>query len=373
MNQVYNGYDKEQLKEAADENFNELDLTVLMGYPFRHNARYTGNENKSKKSNYKGNYDLFIKTRGFKIEVKFLKNWRSEADTLAASKNWKPFLKDFNWLMNEIDTKGKGKVAFVIGWFNCVEYFSSRWNEIDDYQAVRESGVEFAIVKVNNAKNQADARFYKHMEGFKAAGVPVIGGYHYCYANTIEKAKQAADSFVNIGKPQGINCMWLDLESYKEELREIPFWWARYPYVKERTVEDAVPSITYLPQDMALEGWKYSSMGKIAGVKGYIDLNVWFESENYDDKKTEISVDYNPFVEPMQNVRLGTTGNDANWVLWYLWRFGKLTDAKGNPDKTLINGVITEECIILIKEVQALLGLEADGIVGKEQRLSGKK
>ena len=125
MNQVYNGYDKEQLKEAADENFNELDLTVLMGYPFRHNARYTGNENKSKKSNYKGNYDLFIKTRGFKIEVKFLKNWRSEADTLAASKNWKPFLKDFNWLMNEIDTKGKGKVAFIIGWFNCVDYFSS--------------------------------------------------------------------------------------------------------------------------------------------------------------------------------------------------------------------------------------------------------
>ena len=125
MNQVYNGYDREELKEAASQDFNELDLTVLMGYPFRHNARYTGNENKSKQRNEKANYDLFIKTRGFKIEVKFLKNWRSDADTMSCSKNWSVFQKDFNWLMKEIDTNGGGNVAFVIGWFNCVEYFAS--------------------------------------------------------------------------------------------------------------------------------------------------------------------------------------------------------------------------------------------------------
>ena len=125
MNQVYSGYDKEQLKEAASEDFNELDLTVLMGYPFRHNARYTGNENKSKRTNRKENYDLFIKTRKFKIEVKFLKNWRSEADTRSASKNWSVFQKDFEWLMSEIDANGSGNAAFVIGWFNCVDYFAA--------------------------------------------------------------------------------------------------------------------------------------------------------------------------------------------------------------------------------------------------------
>lgn len=105
--------------------FNEMDLTVLMGYPFRQNVRYTGNENKSKKKNEKENHDLFVKTREFKIEVKFLKNWRSEADTFASSKNWNVFFKDFDWLMDEIDINGNGKAAFVIGWFNCVDYFSS--------------------------------------------------------------------------------------------------------------------------------------------------------------------------------------------------------------------------------------------------------
>ena len=125
MNQVYGGHDNGQLKKIASVDFNELDLTVLMGYPFRQNARYTGNENKSKRTNRKENYDLFIKTSGFKIEVKYLKNWKSGVDTLAASKNWKPFLKDFKWLMNEIDKNGNGKAAFVIGWFNCVDYFAS--------------------------------------------------------------------------------------------------------------------------------------------------------------------------------------------------------------------------------------------------------
>lgn len=125
MNQVYNGYDIEQLKEVSSDDFNEMDLTVLMGYPFRQNARYTGNENKSKSKNVKENYDLYIKTRGFKIEVKFLKNYRSESATMSASKNWSVFQKDFNWLMNEIDMNGDGKTAFVIGWFNCVEYFAS--------------------------------------------------------------------------------------------------------------------------------------------------------------------------------------------------------------------------------------------------------
>ena len=59
--------------------------------------------------------------------------------------------------------------------------------------------------------------------------------------------------------------------------------------------------------------------------------------------------------------------------MWYLWRFGKLIDENGNPDATMINGIITEEVVALIKEVQALLGLEVDGIVGKCTRAVWKK
>lgn len=40
---------------------------------------------------------------------------------------------------------------------------------------------------------------------------------------------------------------------------------------------------------------------------------------------------------------------------------------------TLIDGIITAEVVVLIKEVQSLLGLKADGIVGKNTRAVWKK
>ena len=72
MNWTYAGYDKEELKNQADEQFNELDLTVIIGYPFRQMARYTGNESdkeNSKNKKGKGSYDLLIKSRDFKIKL----------------------------------------------------------------------------------------------------------------------------------------------------------------------------------------------------------------------------------------------------------------------------------------------------------------
>lgn len=286
----------------------------------------------------------------------------------------------------------------------------SRWNPIDDYSALKNAGVEFAIVKVNNAGNVSDTRFYEHMAGFNSAGIPVIAGYNYLYANTEEKAKRASSSFVDIAAPQGIDTMVADLEDvcmkglgskilkiidiykttaesagmkfiiytgasyynpclkpYEKELLNIPFWWARYPSTKDRTIIADVPTTKNLPTNLDLDGWQYSSKGKINGAKGYLDLNVWYENEPFCNTTQMIPVEYNPYTEPTQNVKLGTMGNDANWVLWYLWRFGKITDI------ALINGIITEDIVALIKDVQALLGLTVDGIVGKQTRAIWKK
>ena len=94
---------------------------------------------------------------------------------------------------------------------------------------------------------------------------------------------------------------------------------------------------------------------------------MWYSDRPVCNTETMIPVEYNPFTEPVRNVTIGITGNDANWVLWYLWRFGKITDV------TLIDGIITAEVVVLIKEVQSLLGLKADGIVGKNTRAVWKK
>ncbi len=53
-----------------------------------------------------------------------MKNWISSANTRTSSKSWSVFQQDFDWLMYEIDAGNYGKVAFVIGWFNCVDSFS---------------------------------------------------------------------------------------------------------------------------------------------------------------------------------------------------------------------------------------------------------
>ena len=292
----------------------------------------------------------------------------------------------------------------------------AKWNKVTNYQSIKNTGVEFAIVKVINANNKPDSRFYEHVYGLNSAGVPIIGGYTYSYANTVDKAKKAASAFVEVGKPKGINIMWLDLEDnavkglgnkivdiintykmfaesanmdfgiytgaayytpylkpYTKEIAGIPIWWARYPFIKDYTITADVPDSKYLPTGIELVGWQYSSKGVIPGIQGYTDLNTWFHNDNFENVKRGIPIEYNPFTEPTTNVTVGKIGNDTSWVQWYLWRFGKLTDSMGQADAAQINGIFDSDTAQKVKEVQTLLGLTADGIVGNITRSLWKK
>lgn len=79
-----------------------------------------------------------------------------------------------------------------------------------------------------------------------------------------------------------------------------------------------------------------------------------------------VTPEINPFVEPISNVKIGKTGNDAMWVQWYLWRFGLL-------QKDEIDGIIGKKSDAAIREAQRKLGLAVDGIVGKTSRALWKK
>lgn len=291
----------------------------------------------------------------------------------------------------------------------------AKWNEITDYNAVRRSGVEFAIVKVINASNSPDGLLDTHIRGFKAAGISCSMGYTYSYANSATKAAKAAQAFVDTAKPAGINYMWLDLEDacmkglghilvdviniyrtmahnnglkfgiytyssfyntyikgYMGELADIPFWIARYPSTKDMTLDSPIPDASCLPSGLPISGWQYSSKGIVDGVKGYTDLNTWYDGNALTNTAT-VTPEYNPFAEPVSNCRVGTLGNDANWVLWYLWRFGKLLDSYGNPDATQIDGLYSNMTSEIVKDVQSELALVPDGIVGKITRAAFKK
>lgn len=124
FNILYEGYDKKALKKIADEKYNEMDITVRIGFPFKNNVHYTVGEGVKAKKEQKINHDLYVDKKDFKIEVKYLKNWKTSSNTWSAAKNWSVFQQDFDWLMDEIDSGNNGKVAFVIGWFNCVDSLS---------------------------------------------------------------------------------------------------------------------------------------------------------------------------------------------------------------------------------------------------------
>ena len=123
LNTSYQNYSKKDLKEIADTKFNEMDPIVRIGYPFKQMVQYTVGEG------YKGvskkvNHDLYIETKKFKVEVKYLKNWKGTSGKYSASKTWREYQDDFDWLLSEMDNGNKGKVAFILGWFNCVSSLS---------------------------------------------------------------------------------------------------------------------------------------------------------------------------------------------------------------------------------------------------------
>ena len=103
-------------------------------------------------------------------------------------------------------------------------------------------------------------------------------------------------------------------------------------------------------------------------------MNIWYDGLTANNTMSiETLIKQNPYIEPKQNVRLGTMGNDANWVLWYLYLFGFVLDKNGVPDANKINGIITAENVEMIKKSQMILGTTPDGIVGKITRGLYKK
>lgn len=285
----------------------------------------------------------------------------------------------------------------------------AKWNLITNYQSVKNAGVEFAIVKVISASNKPDGRFYDHVAGCNSVGLPITAGYTYSYANTKDKAKKAANAFVEVGAPKGIDTIVLDLEDasmmhlgnkilkiidiyrqtaqaagmdfliytgasyynpclkpYIREIADIPIWWARYPFIKEYTLTTPIPDTKYLPTGIDIAGWQYTSKGVITGINGCVDLNIWYKNELAQNTQFEIAVQHNPFTEPVTNVKIGKTGNDAMWVQWYLWRFGLLR-------KDDIDGAIGKKSDVAIREAQRRLGLTVDGSVGKVTRAVWKK
>ena len=194
----------------------------------------------------------------------------------------------------------------------------SSWQGKPDWTKVKKSGIEFAILRIHQ-KNGPDTSFEHNYKGCKANAIP-IGGYKYSYALTPAQALEEAEDTLSVLAGRGLDFpVFYDLEwnsqrklgsesiekiaetflnrikkaGYKvgvycnmdwyqkvltEKLRKYDLWIARYPADDNGTIQER------LRPDIGV-GWQYSSKGKVSGITGNVDMNVFYK--NYTEDKVK--------------------------------------------------------------------------------------
>lgn len=189
-------------------------------------------------------------------------------------------------------------------------------NPVEDYGAVADAGIKIAILRITEEENIIDPTFEDNYSGFRREGIRV-GVYKYSYALNVEQAREEAGRILEV-----LNGRKLDFPVFYDvewsEQRELPkeevtaiikafreviiegrylfgiycntdwyyhvldtaslpydYWLAAYPYNDRGIlVESLRPPVGI--------GWQYSAKGKISGISGDVDLDVFYK---YFDKE----------------------------------------------------------------------------------------
>lgn len=187
----------------------------------------------------------------------------------------------------------------------------SSWQGKPDWEKVKTAGISFALLRITE-KNGADTSFEHNYKGCKENGIPA-GVYKYSYALTVADIQREAQGVLDTLAGRGLDFpVFLDLEDENQrKLSEstlntmiktfwsvvtaagyrfgiycnvdwynnvIPaeakskyeFWLAAYPANDNGTIQERLrPSVGV--------GWQYSSKGKISGISGNVDLDVFYK------------------------------------------------------------------------------------------------
>ena len=183
----------------------------------------------------------------------------------------------------------------------------SKWQGDVDFNALKEAGVEFVIIRVGtssgiNGENLVDSKFEQNINGANKAGIPV-GIYFYSYANSEDRAisdalwvveqikdykvdlpiafdwenwsfynefnlsffglSSMADSFVKTLRDAGYEGMLYSSKNYLEDIwfkGDYPVWLAHYT--------------TKTNYEGDYEFWQLCNNGRVAGINGDVDINI---------------------------------------------------------------------------------------------------
>lgn len=180
----------------------------------------------------------------------------------------------------------------------------SKWQGDVDFNALKEAGVEFVIIRVGtssgiNGENLVDSKFEQNINGANKAGIPV-GIYFYSYANSEDRAISDA--------------LWVleQIKDYKVDL-PIAFDWENWSFYNEFNLSffglsNMADSFVKTLRDAGYEGMLYSS-------KNYLE-DIWFKG------------DY-----PVWLAHYTTKTNyEGNYEFWQLCNNGRVAGINGDVD-----------------------------------------
>ncbi len=223
----------------------------------------------------------------------------------------------------EANPIGLGDFAMMGGYLTCLSTRSvlgidvSEWQGKIDWQQVRATGVEFAMIRAGYRGTEQgvvleDLSAQANYAGATAAGVKV-GAYFFSQAVTVEEAVEEANFLLsvikdwNVEMPVVFDWEYVDAESrtgkvdprtltdctkafcdtvaaagyqpmiyfnishsydnvYLRELTGYPFWLARYD--------------TVLDYPYKIDMWQYTETGSVPGISGNVDINLYFPWED---------------------------------------------------------------------------------------------
>lgn len=219
----------------------------------------------------------------------------------------------------------------------------SSYQEKPDWAKVKKAGINFAILRIHQ-KNGPDSSFEHNYRGCRTNAIS-IGGYKYSYALTEAQALEEAEETLAVLSGRGMDFpVFYDLEWEKQKklgkaavekiaetflnrikkagykvgiycnvdwyqnilttkLKSYDLWFARYPANDNGTMQTRLKPTAGI-------GWQYSSKGKVVGISGNVDMNVFYKDYTTDENtKTDTKGENNVKLtkeQIIQNVR-----NDA--------------------------------------------------------------
>lgn len=217
----------------------------------------------------------------------------------------------------------------------------SVWQGTIDWKAVKDSGIEFAILRSSFGSpdpSQVDNNFHQNVQGCQLVSMP-IGVYHYGYAVSVEQAKGEAQFFLDTVK--GVNYeypLFYDVEDSKtmgtlskQDLTDVVNAFCKVVadagyrigvYSSTSWLENKM-DVSQIPYPIwcaqyykecqytgKYDMWQYTSDGKVNGINARCDMNY-----AYVDYTDSNAVDPSPVTVPSPVVEPVVTNNASTYTV----------------------------------------------------------